>query len=114
MSEKHILEVIMTGGDIGSIYSTLPDELYEEVKQITNDFMDEYSYIEHLSGVAMNELAFLKTRREQALFITGQPSYKKISGVLFVMLDGRDPKDAIWKIIRNNLIVRSKPDDVPQ
>ena len=114
MSEKHILDVMMTGGDIESIYSTLPDELYEEVKQITIDFMDEYSYIQHLAVTAMDELIRLKTRREQALYIKEHPSYQKISGVLFIMLDGREPKDAIWKIIRNNMIARSKPEDVPR
>jgi RNA ligase len=108
MSEKHILDVLMSGGDISAIYSTLPDELYEEVKRITNDFMDEYTQIEHLAFFSMYEVNQLKTRREQAIFINGNPDYKKIAGVIFQTLDGRDPKDAIWKIVRNNMIADSK------
>jgi T4 RnlA family RNA ligase len=112
MSEKHIWDVLMSGGDISVIYSTLPDELYEEVKKITKDLMDEYSQIEQLAFFSMYELNQLKTRREKAVFINEHPDYKKISGVLFIILDGRDPKDAIWKVIRTNMIARSKPEDV--
>lgn len=102
----------MGGGDISVVYSMLPDELYEEVKRITNDFMDEYTQIEHLAFFSMYEVNQLKTRREQAIFINGNPDYKKIAGVIFQTLDGRDPKDAIWKIVRNNMIADSKQEVV--
>jgi hypothetical protein len=102
-SRKHILEVLMKGDDVESIYAALPDELFAEVKKIVSEIKIEY--LNHRITAESIVKALNKspmTRKEQALYLIARPELSDFKSTVFEMLDGRDGEKSIWSLIRKN------------
>lgn len=102
-SRKHILEILMNGDDVESIYEALPDELFAEVKKIVNEIKSEYLLHRIVAESVVKTLKKNNlSRKEQALYMIARPELSEIKSVVFEMLDGRDGEKSIWSLIRKN------------
>lgn len=99
-SEKHILDALTNGDDIESIYSALPDELFEEVQQTVTKLRAEYQEIQDRATSAIKEIEMIPIRKAQSLMIMQNPEWTDIKGLLFAMLDGKDHQKITWDIMR--------------
>ncbi len=120
-SPKRILETIQNG------WTTELADLLNESTPWFNNFVskwkrvieEEYEFIEHISNLYFNgakEVVRVKVgqrpyanmgeeRKAWALEFQ-QPDVKKFSGVLFAMLDGKDYKQVIWKMVKNSPLLK--------
>lgn len=76
----------------------VPDEFFQWVKKVSMSLISRYEDIlgECFKANIMMDLEVGDTRKEKALFIQQQ----KYPSVMFAMLDKKDPKDIIWKMLR--------------
>jgi len=102
-SKKHILDVLINGDDIESIYATLPDEFYQEIKNTVSEIKAEYSSIHNSAERVANELRKLPTKKEQALYLLSKPELSDIKNVVFEMLEGKSGERSIWSNIRKKI-----------
>lgn len=102
-SRKHILDVLIKGDDIESIYGALPDELFDDVKTTVKELKSEYETIRAEAQRVSDIVKTLPTRKEQALYLVSRPELSDIKSVVFEILDGRNGDKSIWSIIRKNI-----------
>lgn len=93
ISPKAIWDVLQAGNDISKAIERVPDEFFQWVRETENNLRAAFAAIE---TTARGQMTFGGSRKEiaerfkQCLF----PS------VMFLMLDGRDYSQAIWKMIK--------------
>lgn len=95
LSEIGVWEMLKAGEN--PISENIPDEMFSWVEDIVNNINSKYSDIETSSKYVFNLVKDLETRKEKAIQIM---QYKEIAGVVFAMLDGKDYKEIIFKMIR--------------
>tara|TARA_Y100000310_G_scaffold320009_1_gene375971 strand:+ start:914 stop:1951 length:1038 start_codon:yes stop_codon:yes gene_type:complete len=96
MTPRKIWSYLKDGIEVDNIFSVLPDELYEEVRQIKHDLT--YSFIT-LRDSIMNEYEEYNldcSRKEIAMQFLSSP----YSSILFNMLDGKSCDQMIWDRIK--------------
>jgi len=93
VSNKAIWEYLSNGDSLELLLDRVPDEFYEWVKATEMSLKGQYTEIlnECLKGYKE-----LNTRKETALYFQTQ----KHPSVLFAMLDGKDVKRIIWRMVR--------------
>lgn len=100
VSEIAIWEHLREGKGLEDLLEKVPDEFFKWVQSVENRLRAEHA---KLWGEAqhMNQmLAGMKSRKEQAQYI--MKNHKKVSGVIFSLLDGEGEKaaDQVWKMVR--------------
>lgn len=97
LNARHIWENLMKGKGIDELIDHVPDEFFKWVRDTANHIRGVFDGIEsHSKMVYENALKF-ETRKEQALYIR---TATKASSIVFMMLDKKDYKQGIWKMIR--------------
>lgn len=96
LSQIGLWEMLKDGKDVIQIIKEVPDEMHEWVRGIVGGLLEKFVSIEQVATQAEMEARKLETRKEQAEIITRCP----FPGVAFSMLDGKDYKEAIWRIVR--------------
>lgn len=96
LSEIGIWEALANGDDIIKLIGDVPDEMHGWVKGVVSNLLEKFVDIERIATQAEMEAKKLPTRREQADVITKS----KYPGIAFAMLDGKDYKKGIWRLIR--------------
>jgi RNA ligase len=99
-STTDIWELLRTGGNIGEFLESVPDEFDNWVKETVRDLVvryenlkKEYEWIyEHIMRVE-------KATTDRKVFSEFALRYKH-SKLLFMMLDGKDVSDYVWKQIK--------------
>jgi flagellar capping protein FliD len=104
----------MEGDDIESIYSPLPDELYQDVKKWIQEFTDAYNSIQNRVNAEVSVLQKLKSRSEQAKYLYQKPELADIRGLIFAALDGNDISKSIWNTLKKQLKVTVNADKTDQ
>lgn len=99
ISEKNIFKALMDNVPITTLLEDVPDEFFNEIKDIEVKF---YGMFLDIEVECFNAFNFLKSsnlisRKDFAVQILQQ----KYSHVLFNMLDGKDYGQTIWNIIYN-------------
>jgi RNA ligase len=94
LSQIGIWEMLKDGIDPHT--QDIPDEMYAWLSGVVEDLRNKYSEIETIAKEVVTAAKKLETRKEQAIFIN---EYEN-SGVAFLMLDGKDYSQVIWKMIR--------------
>jgi T4 RnlA family RNA ligase len=90
---KDIWECLSENQDLEQFLDSVPDEFYNWVKDTKLDLETKYRAIE---AECQSAFKVFDTRKESALYFQTQ----KYPGVLFLMLDGRDYRQVIWKLIK--------------
>jgi len=97
LSDKNIWEALSTNTSID--LDGVPDEIFNEIKEIESEFLNRYKEIEDSCVSNMIELNSrgYETRKEyaQAIFKEGMAS-----GVMFAMMDKKDYSGIIWSMLK--------------
>ena len=96
LSRIGIWEMLRDGKDIVDIIKDIPDEMHEWVKEVMTDLLSQFVTIERIANQAEIDVENFETRKEQAFLV----SKTKYPGITFAMLDGKDYKQLIWRLIR--------------
>jgi RNA ligase len=99
ISEKKIWEALKDGKPISSILENVPDEFFDQVKEIEGKFLQNFydlgdTYRSIFRKISL-ELGPDPNRKEFAKLANQHTT----SAILFSMLSGRDYSDKIWKIL---------------
>ncbi|MCK9370375.1 T4 RnlA family RNA ligase [Candidatus Dojkabacteria bacterium] len=96
VNERRIWDILRNNQDINELLDRVPDEFYNWVKKIIDDLKHTYARI-HKEAIAVSlSVQNLDTRKEQAEIIK---KYKYPS-VVFSLLDGKNPNQIIWKLLK--------------
>ncbi len=90
---KDIWECLSQQQDLEPFLNSVPDEFYSWVKGVKADLEAQYAAIEADCRAVFKDLGDRKTT---AAYFQTQPNPK----VLFLMLDGRDYRHVIWRLIK--------------
>ncbi|WP_181243860.1 RNA ligase [Chamaesiphon polymorphus] len=90
---KDIWECLSQNQSLEQFLDSVPDEFYNWVKDTKIELETKYREIETECQQAFKDLG---DRRQTAMYFQTQ----KYPGVLFLMLDGRDYSQVIWKLIK--------------
>lgn len=96
LSEIGIWEMLKEEKDIIEIIKDAPDEMHSWVKTVVSSILEKFVDIERVATQVEMKAKNLPTRKEQAEVITKS----QYAGVVFSMLDGKNYKDIIWKLVR--------------
>lgn len=96
LSEIGIWEMLRDGMSLDDIIKDVPDEFFKWVFKIKDKLKQDFAIIEYKANQTFLKAKELPTRKEQAELIR-EESYP---GIVFAMLDGKDYKPAVWKLIR--------------
>lgn len=105
VSTTSIWEMMKAGKNLSDILENVPDEFYNFVKKVMADLTANYYKVEDAVLDEFAEIYFAKGKFNRRDFAT-EAMKSKNSGYLFMIYDGRDYSDLIWKQIRP---VWSKP-----
>lgn len=95
LSEKDICELLSQEGEIGKLIEGVPDEMFDWVKATEQKLLKQYEKIWSEANYQYWMIRGLP-RKNAALHIKDHP-YKSF---IFQMLDGKSPKEGIWKRIK--------------
>ncbi len=81
----------------------IPDEFFNEMQDIVNNILDEYHDLLYNANRVYSKLEEegFESRKDKAIWI--QQNAGKLKGVLFKMIDNKDPSDIIWKMVKPEL-----------
>lgn len=94
---KTVWEILSTGGDISSLVENVPDEFYDWLQTTILDLKNAFAKIEEAGKAEFALVPRNVSRKEQALYITGNCSDKSL---MFLMLDGKDYTGYIWDLVK--------------
>ncbi|MFM7190474.1 MAG: hypothetical protein ACKOX2_06615, partial [Microcystaceae cyanobacterium] len=92
-SSTIVWEYLSQGKSFEELLERVPDEFYEWVKQTKQTLEEQFNDI---LGEAQQALQPFPTRKESAAYFLTQ----KYPHVMFRLLDGKDPGEVIWKMIK--------------
>jgi RNA ligase len=100
VSEIAIWEHLRAGTGLNDLLDKVPDEFFKWVQSVENRLRAEHAKLWGEAQFARLYVQGFKTRKEQALWIMEKA--KKVSGVVFSLLDGEDKiaSDSVWKMVR--------------
>lgn len=108
-SELAIWEVMSTGGSLDDWLTNVPDEFYAQVQQVRSDLYEQYlEWLEAIEYV-YNDMHRRGLHEDRKAFAAEAVKYEYASA-LFGYLDGRKPKDWIWKRIRPKSVAMQRPE----
>lgn len=97
VNKRRIWDILRSGDDIKDLLDHVPEEFEKWVNETTLELMDKFSYVCMDSNLKAAGAKNLETRKEQAEHIMKHAEYPAIA---FLMLDGRDYEDAVWKLLK--------------
>lgn len=99
VNARTVWEAVRSGESIESMCYRVPDEFYQWIQKAAQRLKEEYRFIETraLELFADIEKENLPTRKEKAAIYAQYPDYRPL---LFMILDGKDYRETIWKMIK--------------
>lgn len=97
VNEIAIWENLRDGKGVDDLLEKVPDEFFNWVKRVQTDLMEKFTVIEKDARNAVALSIEDETRKEKAITITSNTKYQ---GVAFSILDNKDYKIVIWRLIR--------------
>ena len=97
LSVRGIWEHLASGGNDEDLITLTPDEMYPWLKGHVAKLRNHYAAIEACSKDDVGIVTPSPTRKQQALWLQ---AHSKYPSVCFQMLDGRDYRATIWKILK--------------
>ena len=99
ISKRNIWEMMKNDENVDALLKNVPDEFYDWVKQTKSEIETEYQKLldSALSAIKSDDLSSID--RKSAASVINQ-KYKRFAAIIFTLLDKKDPKDQIFKMIR--------------
>lgn len=76
----------------------VPDEFFKWYNSVKDDLLDQFFRIEKASQELLQSLDGLESRKDKAIHIF--KNSQRLSSIVFNMMDDRDYKKAIWRMVR--------------
>jgi RNA ligase len=95
LTSRKIWEMVSQNISVERAKEWVPDEFYQWMKSVADDLRSQFTEIEQQCLQTLGKVDRKKDRKTQAEFIQKQPH----SGIVFRMLDGKDYKEQIWKMV---------------
>jgi RNA ligase len=92
---RTIWELLRTNQPFDDLLNRVPDEFYTWVRQTRDNLIHQFAAIETQCQSVLAQAKHLPTRKEQAAIVTRE----QYRGIIFLMLDNKDYREAIWKLI---------------
>lgn len=108
INERRIWDILRNEESIDELLERVPDEFYKWVKDVKEKLEKRFCNLRDNAKIIKREAEKLPTRKEQAFFIFKQKDGKKLSGVVFNMLDNKKWKSGIWKLIKPDIEISFK------
>lgn len=96
LSEIGIWEMLKDEKDILQIIGDTPDEMHDWIKGVVGKLLTEFVNIETQATIVENETLNIASRKDKAIIVSKSP----YASIVFSMIDNKDYKQAIWKLIR--------------
>ncbi len=93
-----IWECLCNGTNLDDLLEGVPDEFYNFVKKVKSDLENEFKILESHAKACVDSASHLVTRKEKAMFVLKH--YPSLASLVFLMLDGHDYTELIWKMVR--------------
>lgn len=102
VSEIAIWEHMRDGKSLDDLLNKVPDEFMKWVTSVETRIRVDFAKLWGKAQWYNLMVQGSKTRKEQALYIMGNPDAKIVSGAIFCLLDNENKKAAqlIWKMVR--------------
>lgn len=102
LSNRSLWDLLSEGKSEEEYLSHLPEEMRDWAKDECRRLREGFAQIESRAAAAVKSISLISGRKEQALKIMSE--YRDISSVLFNMLDGKDYRPQIWKMLYPELV----------
>jgi len=99
ISKRNIWEMLKNGENFDVLLENVPDEFYDWVKQTKSEIEIEYQKLLNMALLAIQTDNLASIDRKSAAIAINQ-KHKQIAALIFTLLDKKDPKDQIFKMIR--------------
>lgn len=103
INTKGIWEMMRDGESLDSLIEKVPDEFHKWITETSGNFIKEYKKLEKKSEKVISKTVVVQSpdmnRKLVAKLFTNKTN-KKISGILFAMLDNKPYDKIIWKLIK--------------
>jgi len=109
INAKRIWEILSAGNSLDEILDRVPDEFYAWVKKTQERLEYDFRALEIIAQNIHKGAKHLETRKDQAAFIMAETKYP---GIVFNMLDGKDYRPQIWKILEPKYETPFKVDEL--
>ncbi len=93
VSPKAVWKILRRGSDLSIALDRVPDEFFQRARDAEADLLAAFAAVE---ATARGQLTFGGTRKE----IAERFNRCRYPSVMFAMLDGKDYRDQIWRLIR--------------
>lgn len=102
VNAKTIWELLKNGDTFKDLLERVPEEFLEWVNETKRKILDEFNLAESVALTDFEGVKNLETRKDQAIKIMEIDSQreKKLSGIIFNMLDGKDYSELIWRLVK--------------
>ncbi len=102
VNAKTIWELLKNNESTKELLERVPEEFYKWVENTVKQLTDEFNVAEAVAWADYEKVKGLKDRKAQAkkVFMLDSKRQKKLSGVIFKMLDKKPYEDLIWKMLR--------------
>ena len=102
VNAKTIWDLMRNNQPFEELMQRVPDEFYDWVQKTRKDLDDEYNFAEAVAYQDLEKVKKLKTRKAQAkaIFRMDSKREKKLSGIIFKMLDNQDYSKQIWGMLK--------------
>lgn len=97
VNAKTIWELLKEEHDFKDLLERVPDEFYDWVKSTKEGLVEQFEETERIAKIFLEDALKLDTRKKQARLLTKHCPYP---GLVFAMLDSKEHKGIIWKMIK--------------
>lgn len=97
-STKSIWECLKDGTSFDEVLTNVPDEFYNWIMEKKIELEIKFAAMRSKADVIFKYIDPFQDRKSQAIWINQH--YKEMSGILFAMLNGKDPDKIIWKQLK--------------
>lgn len=107
LNERVVWEQLGSGTKLADLKAPMPEEFHDWIQNVAFELQFKADFILHTAQSAYDTIVevvsghgeFEFSRKEFAL-AAQRPEFESVKSYLFTLLDGKDPKPAIWKSIR--------------
>lgn len=102
VNAKTIWDLLRHDQSLDELLEKVPDEFYDWVVKTKKDLEEEYNLAEAVAWRDYEVVKKLKTRKVQAkkIFKIDSTREKKLSGIIFKMLDKQPYEEMIWRMLK--------------
>lgn len=101
VSNVSIWEALKNGDNINSLIENVPDEFYDWIKGIISDLTESFFTIEKKARAVYEQYKdYERSYIAKKILHEAPKDVKPLAPIVFSMMDGKNYKDTIWKMIR--------------